>query len=281
LTASVADTRAYYQAARASLSPLIVHLRDIPDTLASLASDNGQGSKAVATAAQSWANDCATARDLVGRLTPLPGPVGAQVARLYQTAAMLQGEAARTAAAAAGAPATQRVADAEEGRQLYSLGDRLFDSAYRLLNSRGAMSQMEMRFPPALPDYGKAQDGTTSRALDGVARWLTAHDGQVAQEAVTDLRLAAAVWSRTSTDPDRNARVRLMGDRVWSGALDLLAAAGARVDPYELPTARPEQALFTGGAFNGHPPALPPGDPPGKDVPGGLPALDSPMLLGH
>jgi hypothetical protein len=313
LTASQPAVRAYYQAAKSSLSPLIVHVRDIPGSLARLAGGTGTPEPAVAAAADGWAQDCATARDLVGRLRPLPGPVGAHVARLYQTAAMLQAEAARTAATAAGESAGAQVADARLGQHLYSLGDRLFDSAYRLLNSRGAMAAMEMRFPSAVPDFtGTPAKTSVQPAPSSASRWSAgnhqplgtlarlAHAPEldvsaistsqqtldptvtepVAQEAVNDLRLAAVVWSQVGPDNQAARRVRLIGDRLWSGALDLLSADGADVTGLALPIG-PEQTLFTGGVFDGHPPALRPGDQPGKDVPGGLPSLDSPALLGN
>jgi hypothetical protein len=311
LAASQPAVRAYYQAAKTSLSPLIVHVHDIPNALRAMASDTGQENPAVAAAARRWAADCATARDLVGRLTPLPGPVGAQVARLYQTAAMLQTEAARTAATAAGEGSDHRSVDAVTGQQLYSLGDRLFDSAYRLLNSRGAMSGMEMRFPAAVPGFAGQQDSSTA-IQSSPAHWLSANHTAVAmlasfgrstdidvtgvgaaqrklnptvtepiaQEAVNDLRLAAVVWSRIGGNAELNARLHLIGDRLWTGALDLLSASGAHVTGLAVPSTS-EDALFTGGAFNGHPPALRPGDAPGKDLPAGLPSLDSPALLGN
>lgn len=313
LTASGPVIRAYYRAARTSLSPLIVHVRDIPTALASLASTTPVGGGAVARTAPGWVEDCATARDLVGRVTSLPGPVGTQVTRLYQTAATLQAEAARAAVTAADETSDQRMADARVGQHLYSLGDRLFDSAYRLLNSRGALSTMEMRFPAAVPDFTAATPtAATDAASPSASHWsITNHQAlytlmhlahasdldtaaitaaqhllnpdvsePVAQEAVDDLRLAAVVWAQVGTDNERDQRVRLIGDRLWSGALDLLSAAGADVTGLALP-GRPAQSLFTGGLFDGHPPALRPGDPPDKDIPGGLPSLDSAALLGN
>lgn len=157
---SAEQTRSYYATARASLSPLIVHVRELPAALAGLAEGDAPAA-GLRVRAMRWVEDCANARDLVGRIPVPPGPAGSHVGVLYQSAAMLHTEAARLAAAAAGPGSVdRRRADAVLGQRLYVLGDRMFDSAYRLLNDGGVLTRSDLRFPGAVPDFSASPTGT-------------------------------------------------------------------------------------------------------------------------
>ncbi|HZQ27313.1 MAG TPA: hypothetical protein VFA94_06415 [Acidimicrobiales bacterium] len=137
--------------------------------------------------------------------------------------------------------------------------------------------------PPTLP--------TDAAALDAIVGEL---DGPVPStnagaEGTFDIQLALLVHAeslRTLTGGgpgavDQARRLRLVADRLWSVAVQLLgrgsvglAGLGTPSDP-ELDAA----LLLPGGAFSGKPPPLKPGDPPGTGVPGGLPPLDPSALL--
>lgn len=326
-----AATNAYYQSVRQSMAPLVQHLRVFPETLRGLASSDAAVSPALATSIATWEGDYATARDLVRRLTPPAQTTGAvEAARLYETGAMLYVEAARAASAAVRAPApAPRKGIAVQGERLYTLGDRMFDSAFRLLNVDGALSPSEFRFPAAVPGdveglrapagpvaaagavsapapadawirtYGAdlarvaemARTASSTRtAFDGAQRRLAAPvSDPVAQEAVNGLRLAVLVFGERAEGggenqrvPEQSERLTLLGTRVWNSALGLLgSASGFPNASLTLPGAASDDLLLQGGAFDGDPPALNPGDPVDKGLPGGLPVLDPMALIGQ
>jgi hypothetical protein len=326
-----AATNAYYHSVRQSMAPLVQHVREFPASLRGLASSDATGSPPLAASIAAWEDDYATARDLVRRLTPPARITGAvEAALLYETGAMLYVEAARAASAAVSAPApAPRQAIAVQGERLYRLGDRMFDSAFRLLNVGGALSPSEFRFPaavpgdveglpapvgpaaaagpvaaPASPDaWGRAhstdlarvaemtRDASTPRAaFDGAQRRLADPvSDPVAQEAVTGLRLAVLVLGERAEGeaenqrvPEQSERLTLIGTRLWNSALGLLgSASGFAEASLTLPAAASEDLLLQGGAFDGHPPALNPGDPVDKGLPGGLPVLDPMALIGQ
>ncbi|WP_156869629.1 hypothetical protein [Sporichthya polymorpha] len=325
-----AATVAYYQSVRQSMAPLVQHLRVFPATLQGLASSDAAVSPALATSIATWEGDYATARDLVRRLTPPAQTTGAvEAARLYETGAMLYVEAARAASAAVSAAApAPRKATAMQGERLYTLGDRMFDSAFRLLNAGSALSPSEFRFPPAVPGDVEAprtpgpvaaagpvpapappdvwsrahaadlarvaemtRDASTTRTVfDDAQRQLAAPvSDPVAQEAVNGLRLAVLVLGESAEGdaenhrvPEQSERLTLIGTRLWNSALGLLGSASGFVDAsLTLPGAASEDLLLQGGAFDGHPPTLNPGDPVDKGLPGGLPVLDPMALIGQ
>jgi hypothetical protein len=175
---------------RTVLTPLISHVREFPATVHGLIDTENPVSPAVAKSAEQWGNDYATARDLVRRLTPPAGPRGQQAARLYETGAMLYVESARTASAAAlAAPSGARTSMAAKSERLYVLGDRMFDSAFRLLNIDGALTPSVLRFPAAVPGDSNApvSVGPPASSSLGVpvptAAWLESHSTDLAQLA--------------------------------------------------------------------------------------------------
>lgn len=326
-----AATIAYYQSVRQSMAPLVQHVREFPASLRALASPDATVSPALTTSIATWEGDYATARDLVRRLTPPAGTTGSvEAARLYETGAMLYVEAARSASAASKASAPgPRKAIAVKAERLGALGDRMFDSAFRLLNVAGAISPSELRFPAAVPGdvdgleppagpvvgpssqppapadawtrahtadlarlAGMARATSSTRTeLDSAQRRLAAPVSDVAaQEAVNGLRLAVLVVGESAADgpenrgvPDQSARLALIGTRLWNSVLGLLGSASGFADAaaLTLPLASSEDLLLEGGAFDGHPPALNPGDPVDKGLPGGLPVLDPMALIGQ
>ena len=184
MTDTAADTRRYYASARAALSPLIQHVRDLPAALIELGERNGNP-QGLRSRGLEWAEDCANARDLIGRLPGPGGPAGSHVAVLYQSAAMLYTEAARMMASAAGAGSVaQRRADALLGTHVLAIADRLFDSAFRLLNSTGALAAGEMHFPGPVPDFASSPTGALApkipeTAAVPLAAWTVKHGPSV------------------------------------------------------------------------------------------------------
>lgn len=343
---------AFYSNVRRSLTPL---LNDAP-RLSALLDEIASGTEprpAVSNLAEQWADNFATARDLVGRLPPL-GQRWAQAARaLYHLGASVYVEAAR------GVPRIVEVASRPEqrrealkaARRLQLLGDRLFDAGSRLLRGEESTErsvEVSELLPPPVPDFadealaaGEHAAGPTiptatspDQEVTSPSRWLKRHQsdiagavrklshppdwwlqqhassdvlgmeaqsleeqvgllgaplpaGHTAQEGLHGLRLAlligaesirALAWADDAGGPDLEAsrRLWLLAERLWAVAGDLLVSAGVGTGSlYALtPSGLDPELLDPGGIFHGNPPPLRPGDDPGKDVPGGLPALD-------
>src|SRR5437588_9010890 len=86
---------AYYQNVKAALSPLLIHVRDLPSALGPFTpSDPKVPDPSLTGTGDKLAADFATARDLVARI-PAPEPA---IGELYETAVALYVEAARTLA---------------------------------------------------------------------------------------------------------------------------------------------------------------------------------------
>jgi hypothetical protein len=163
VAAQQGDTRqqvvTFYQQARSSLSPLIIHTLELPQALREIAFPKVAGaapSADLSATAGSWTDDFATARDLVGRLSA-PSQVCAQAQSLYESAAMLEVEAARVLVEAATSSDSRARQDAARAGYRYHLvSERLFDSAYRLLNQQGDLRDGKLYFPAAVPDFRAA-----------------------------------------------------------------------------------------------------------------------------
>jgi hypothetical protein len=148
------DSIRFYGEVRGSLAPLLQHARILPKTLAELAKTPAHAETAALAAR--WANDMATARDLVGRLRPPSEGEGVNLRNLYQTAVMLQLEAARTVPLAV-ASSTQRGREtaSRAGSRLFIIGDRTFDLSRRVLDSTGDILAPDMVLPAEVPDWGR------------------------------------------------------------------------------------------------------------------------------
>jgi hypothetical protein len=195
--AEVAETSAFYRDARLSLSHLLTHLPQQSQLFKGLLAGQAP-TPATADLARAWANDYATARDLVGRL---PAPPAAQPARdLYRLGAMLYVESARTLAAAPGGTAaaggtastgtaaggTASTGAASGGadpaqevraaRRLQLLGDAAFDAGHRLLLPQTESGAIAVERPavPAVPDF--AADGVAPPAADVPASEIPGSD---------------------------------------------------------------------------------------------------------
>jgi hypothetical protein len=131
--------------------------------------------------------------------------------------------------------------------------------------------------------------GDPSGAAVADARQLEAASAGLAQpiptskeaaEGVVALRLALLTTGQSLRglhNADQGvlsaARLRLIGERLWTAGTTLLARSGigVRAFPHTNDAGIDPGLLLAGGRFNGHPPALRPGGDPGDGVPGGLP----------
>ena len=340
---------------RRSLSPLLVHVRALPQALKSLAGSTAGGvNTALAGETARWVDDDATARDLVRRLHPPAVADGAVIQNLYVVGAMFYTEAARAAGQAASSPAARQEV-ARSGLRLLLLGDRTFDVGRRLLLPYEVRGEGEhWVFPLAVPDFAKegldpdhpgppadGRSGFEPAGIPSVAdsQWMkregpevetalrvlgqvrslfytgprdpatldTADEGrhalvsastslaqpvpssQAAAEGVVALRLAmltevealdALHW--VGADQQEPARLRLIGEQMWTLGTGLMQGAGMPTDRIRSvtdPEADPG-LLLAGGRFGGHPPALRPGQDVGAGIPSGLPNVNLRTVVG-
>lgn len=153
------EAAAFFDDARQSLSHLLASAPQLTGLLAEVAS-GAQPVPAVAGLSQKWADDFATARDLVGRLTPPAGLAwGTEARSLYEMGAALYAEVARTVPRIiATTESTERQEALKAARRLELLGERVFDAGHRLLRAEGGDGIIVGRILPAeVPDF--AQEG--------------------------------------------------------------------------------------------------------------------------
>jgi hypothetical protein len=340
----VAEAKAFYDQARLSLSPLLAHVQRLKTTLRLALEEQEAPSPSLAGVVTPWAEDIATARDLVGRLIPPGRPESISARDLYAAGAMLYLESVRTLShiPRLGNPGL-RHETARSGLRVYDLADRVFDQAKRVLNLHGDLQLGEQTLPAPVPDfvgenlqpgasgpvrpegagfagdddpqlpvqdwvarftpvlaramadlreaageaYGAAPASTAT--LEDLAGRLDSASAELAtavpavpagREGVVALRLALLVESesvRSAASPDSDGgsviarRLRLIGERLWGVGSGLLSGAGVSLPAGGIGDAGLDASLLgEGGLFKGNPPALRPGDPVDKDVPGGL-----------
>lgn len=344
-TSPARTKQSFYQDVKASLAPLLIHIRHIPEVLHAHAAPTAPAPPlSMRDTGRSWADDVATARDLVARLSPPSDDAGALTLELYELAVLFYGESARvvedlTVVSPQGGVETAEFA--RSGLRLRLLGDRIFDQAKRVLGDpsgpearRGRPQVAQSTLPDPVPDFaaegiepiGNVTSGSEGAKTRRTDRWLaqirdllgaTAHsfradavpppsgtvaaletlarsapspstEGIVAArlsalshaEALRRLKEAKTVSPSTSPALERARRLRLISERLWSVAESLLRREGTgTADP--LPSSGIDRSLlYHGGAFDGHPPLLRPGDDPGTGLPGGLPIVDPSTILG-
>jgi hypothetical protein len=339
------ETKAYYENVGLSLSPLLHHVQRIKLTLRTLLDETETPSASLAEVVAPWAEDTATARDLVGRLIPPEGPQAQETQELYTLGTMLYLESVHTLAR------TPKISDTglrhevgRSGLRVYALADRLLDQAKRLLEVNGRVREGTRTLPAEVPDFvGEnlqpgasgplTPEGSGFAGADGkkmpVRQWSERHrkslvgamaalrqaagpsplaateletlaseldnastalgevvpDDDLAREGAVALRLALLVEAeslRVAASPAQDGakpiadRLRLIGDRLWSVGAGMLQAKGGSLPAGGIGDPGLDSALLRqGGIFGGNPPPLQPGDPPDKDVPGGLKLPDA------
>jgi len=239
-----AGSAQFYADTRLALSPLIVHVREIPQSLSALALPRGGSFRALASLGTAWASDVATARDLVRRL-----PVGTQVLpayakRLYEVGALLYLQATKSIAVAASAlTVSARVATARSALRLLQLGDRTFDSAYRLLNKDRSLSTQEMIFPVTVPDFAAPASAPvydTAEALAARGVWALQH-----ADSLRVLRRQVAFPSADDDASRVRQRVKALGSPVPGDALTREGSVTIRLAALTVAEAVPATPLAT------------------------------------
>lgn len=187
------EAKRFYADVKISLSPLLGHVVALPAALEQARLQ--PVAPGVAGTAQAWADDAATARDLVGRLIPPASSLGLPIRTVYELGAAMFVESARALERLAGEPEEARRAQAAvSGLRVRLLSDRLFDGAKRLLDLPAA-SDGSAILPAEVPDFEKEglAPGAPSAAAAGgtgpadpspatipAARWKLDHRPAVA-----------------------------------------------------------------------------------------------------
>ena len=266
---------AYYADVEAALSPLLIHVRALPAALEYYRAPH-QGTPEIAARAHDLVEDLSTARDLVARLHA-PDPL---VGTIHELAVISYVESARALERLSTSGDPQAVA--RQGLRLLAMGDRLFDQAKRLLGDLRPQAVQRQEpdayrgLPAPVPDW--AASGLTPAPpppdLDRVAGLR----GEAAVAAVLSL-LVETEARLVDGAPDARRRMQALAAELWSAAREFAERSGQALDPAtRYPYDR--TVLRTGGAFDGRPPPLRPGDDPGTGLPGGLPRVDARTILG-
>ncbi len=309
----------YWADSKAALPPLLLYVRQLPLSIQAVRDTKGEASDSQLRQAKVMADSFATARDLVGRIAvPASAPAGVgellQVAcQLYRQSALTLREL-RTARDAAA-----RVEVGTRAAGLQAVGDRLFDQVRRVLaiDVIGQdQAPAEFRYAPPVPavtdlpgtvppaaagpvDLDLAlsaarsileQESTGSldvtaasrRALASIAHTLELESvGQ--GEDVIGARLAIALaLIAQSAEADGQAKsagsILMISNDVWNQARTLSEKPHPALEVLGAPMVKRSQ-VWTGGQFDGSPPALAPGQDVGSGVPGGLPEIDPTQIL--
>lgn len=309
----------YWTDAKTALSPLLLHVRQLPLSIKSVQDAQGSASDAQLRQAGVMAESFATARDLVGRIAvPATAPSG--VGELLQVACQLYRQSALALPEIKSATAgPDRLAIAARAAALQAIGDRVFDQARRVLAIDAVgpnQAPVEYRYVPPVPAVadlpgapvaensapadldrdlraaaaiiGEAGAGTTAtpvahvRSLRTIARALELGPAGRGED-VTAARLAISVAIVAEAadavgQTKSTAALFLVSNDVWNLATTLNSKPHPAIE--QLPAPKLERsAVWSGGAFDGRPPALKPGEDVGSGLPGGLPAIDPTQIL--
>jgi hypothetical protein len=306
---------AYFNDLEKGLAPLLMYVRALPGTITAL-QKAGTATTSQLNQAGYMAESFATARDLVGRIA-VPAQAPPAVGELMQVACQLyrQSALALTELRTARGPTASSVL--RRSAALHELGDRVIDQVRRVLavDRAGAeQANVEYRYAPPVPAVavvaGQAgPSAATSRSvttalrearrildrqttgLDGAAGLVALHalassleqSKGAAGEDVVGARIAillallAEDASLNGSGESSDALLMLSND-VWAQARTLTRKARAELSPLAPPRLAREH-VWTGGAFNGTPPPLKPGQDVGAGLPGGLPAVDPSKIL--
>jgi hypothetical protein len=308
---------AYWRDTRIALSPLLLYVRILPESIKAIDGAGGHANAAQVRQAGVMAESFATARDLVGRLAvPAQAPAGTgellQVAcQLYRQSALALTELrGADSAAGAGSAIVRRAA------LLQTVGDRLIDQVRRVLaiDSVGQrQAPMEFRYAPPVPSVAEvtgssavaapaaplgsylsaaravlaadpnAHSAKQARAVLSTALAGLAADVNAGSEDVIGARLAivlglVAQSARLDQHAGSAAALYTLSQDVWNAGRTLTPVPHAQIEPIQL-SAAARLRVWTGGAFHGRPPALKSGEDVGAGLPGGLPAIDPSQIL--
>jgi hypothetical protein len=310
-----AEVVKYWNDTKTALSPLLLYVRLLPKAIQGIQDNKGAANDSQLNQAAVMGENFATSRDLVGRIA-VPASAPAGVGELLQVACQLYRQSSLTLTELKGVPA--RLAVAQRAASLQVIGDRLFDQARRVLHIDAVAANqapVEYRYAPPVPalvdltgtaaqpgdaanvdealrsarllieraSTGRSEAPAASfRALQGVAGGLET-DSVGQGEDVIGARLAIALALRAEgakvdgQSPSADSLLMLSND-VWNQSRTLSPAPHPALTMLNAPK-RDRSQVWTGGDFNGKPPALAPGQDVGSGVPGGLPKLDPAQIL--
>ena len=304
----------YFSQIREGLSPLLVNVRALPSVISVLQKDRSGASPGQLQAVAAMAEDFATARDLVGRV-PVPRQAPTAVGELMQISCQLYREAALSVAELATVrPGASAQAVLHRAAVLNALGDRVIDQVRRLLqvDRAGAeQANIEYRYLPPVPDVA-----TVFAVFGPLASHAVAVSDDLRQAAnlldvtspsvgvVQDLVAVATRLEQQVRPPEGviSARFAILvallaadaaqhGQMAAAGSLSMIShdlwLQAPSLSPHLrnafgvlAPSATTRMHVWTGGAFNGKPPLLLPGQDIGSGLPGGLPPVDTSKILG-
>lgn len=306
----------YWSDSKAALSPLLLYVRLLPLAIKSAHDSGGQATDAQLRQAKVMAGSFATARDLVGRIAvPPTAPVG--VGELMQVACQLYRQSALTLHEIEAVPAGEpRVIAASRAAALQAIGDRIFDQVRRTL-AIDAIGQdhspTEFQYLPPVPAVadlpggaseparlgaddslreagdliGRASTGTPLsepeterlRSIASALESTTDEQGEDVIGARLAIALAVIASSAHADGMTKTAdEILMISNDVWNQARTLEPHSRSAMQQLAAPKVSRDR-VWSGGQFDGRPPALKPGQDVGSGLPGGLPTIDPSEIL--
>jgi hypothetical protein len=314
-----AEVVKYWADSKVALSPLLVYVRQLPKAIEGVQDDNGSAVKPQMNQAAVMAENFATARDLVGRIAvPATVPAGVgellQIAcQLYRQSALALTELKPAA------PGPASLAIAQRAASLQAIGDRLFDQARRVLRVDAVgegQAPVEYRYAPPVPAVADltgapapalsgeqnldedlrsaavlisgASSGkvdapvTTFAALRNIASALEINTVDQGED-ILGARLAIALaliaeGAKVDRQPGSADELLMLSNNLWNQSRTLSPEPHPALRQLDAPT-RTRSQVWTGGEFNGRPPALAPGQDVGSGLSKGLPKVDPTEIL--
>jgi hypothetical protein len=275
------EVQTYWSDTKQALSPLLLYVRILPATITALDTSRGQLRAGQIRQAEEMAESFATARDLVGRL-PVPASVAGDVSELLQLACQLYRESALTLTEL---PATAVASQLHRAEALHTLGDRLIDQSRRVLAIDAAQpggAAMELQYAPAVPALADIAGIAPAADLSRAAAALEATGSGTAEDLIgarLAILLGVLAEEAQAAGQHRSARaLTFLSVDLRSTARTLSARPHSSLAGPDVRAGERAQ-IWTGGAFDGHPPALRPGEDIGAGLPGGLPTVDPVAIL--
>jgi hypothetical protein len=314
-----AEVMKYWSDTGNALAPLLLYVRLLPTAIKGLQATTDETEDGQLRQYGVMAESFATARDLVGRIAvPAGAPAGVsellQVAcQLYRQSALALTEL-KIAQTDPARPAVLRRA-----ASLQAVGDRLFDQARRVLDIDAVgegQAPVEYRYAPPVPavadltgqpassraagqnldqdlrsaalliseaSTGKSSaPAATFQALRGIASGLEVNPAGQGEDVI-GARLAIALallaeGAKVDGQPKSADSLLMLSNDLWNQARTLNPQPHPALQQLDAPKLARAQ-VWTGGEFNGSPPALLPGQDVGSGVPGGLPKINPTEIL--
>ena len=314
-----AEVMKYWSDTGNALAPLLLYVRQLPTAIKGLQGSTGETTEGQVRQYGVMAENFANARDLVGRVAvPASAPAGVgellQVAcQLYRQSALALTESTNAQSQ------PSRLAVVQRAASLHVLGDRLFDQVRRVLKIDAVgkdQAPVEYQYAPPVPavadltgqavpvqtgrtdldqnlrsaallistlSTGTAQaPATTFQMLQDIAGGLEinpAGQGEDILGARLSIALAlVAEGAKAAGQPQSADSLLMLSNDVWNQARTLNPQPHPALQQLDAPKLA-RALVWTGGEFNGKPPALLPGQDVGSGLSGGLPKINPSEIL--